>query len=59
MHYDFTRIIYVNVDAFKRRDFDVVIYHLKFDANFNNFKTKKIEFIMFFNRMLIFVEKRY
>ena len=59
VHHDFTRITYVNVDAFKQRNFDVVIYHLKSDANFNNFKIDEIEFIMFFSRMLIFVEKRY
>ena len=59
IHHDFTRITYVNVDVFKQRNFDVVIYHLKFDANFNNFKTKKIKFIMFFNRMLTSIEKRY
>ena len=42
IHHDFTRITYIDVNVFKRRDFDVVIYYLKFDANFNNFKQKKI-----------------
>ena len=59
IHHDFTRITYVNVDAFKRRDFDVIIYHLKPDADLNNFKISEIEFIMFFNRMLTSAEKRY
>ena len=59
IHHDFTRITYVNVDVFKRRDFDVVIYHLKSDADFNNFKIDEIELIMFFSRILISVEKRY
>ena len=59
MHYNSTCVIYIDINVFKRRDFDVVIYYLKFKANFNNSKHEKIEFILFFNRMLIFVEKRY
>ena len=59
MHHDFIKIMYIDVNAFKRRDFDVIIYHLKFDADFNNFKRKKIQLIMFLNRMFTFVEKRY
>ena len=59
IHYDFTRITYIDVNVLKRRDFDDVIYHLKFDANLNNFKQKKIQSIMFLNRMFIIVEKHY
>ena len=59
IYYDLTHIIYININAFKRREFNVVIYHLKFKTNFNNFKHKEIEFILFFNRILTFVEKRY
>ena len=59
IHYNSTRVTYINVDVFKRRGFDVVIYHLKFEANLNYFKHEKIEFILFLNRMLTFVEKRY
>ena len=40
IHHDFTRVTYIDVNVFKRRDFDVVIYHLKFNANFINFKQK-------------------
>ena len=59
VHHDPTRITYVNVDAFKRRDFDVVIYHLKPDADLNNLKISEIELIMFLNRMLISTKERY
>ena len=59
IHHDFTRVIYIDVDAFKRRDFGVIIYHLKNDANSNQFKRTDIEFIMFLSRMLTFAEKRY
>ena len=59
MYHDSTRIIYINVNVFKRRDFDVVIYHLKNEIDSNNFKHDEIEFILFLNRMLTFVEERY
>ena len=59
VHHDFIRITYIDVNVFKRRDFDVVIYHLKFDANLNNLKHEKIQSIIFLNRMLITIEKRY
>ena len=59
IYYNFTRIIYIDVNVFKRRNFDVVIYHLKLNADFNNFKHKKIQSIMFLNRMLTLIEKRY
>ena len=29
IHHDFIRVIYIDVNAFKRRNFDVIIYHLK------------------------------
>ena len=59
VHHDFIRVIYIDVDAFKRRDFDVIIYHLKKNVNSNQFKRIDIEFIMFLNRMFIFAKKRY
>ena len=42
IYYDFTWVLYIDINVFKRRNFDVIIYHLKFNANFNNFKRKKI-----------------
>ena len=59
MHHDFIRIIYIDVNDFKQRDFDVIIYHLKKNANSNQLKRTNIEFIMFLNRMFIFAKKRY
>ena len=59
IHHDLTCITYIDVNVFKRRDFDVMIYHLKFETNFNHFKHDEIESILFFNRMFIVVEKRY
>ena len=59
IYYNFTRIIYINMNIFKRCNFDVIIYYLKFKTNFNNFKHNKIKSILFFNRMFIVVEKQY
>ena len=59
VHHDFTHFTCIDVNVFKRRDFDVVIYYLKFDVNLNNFKHEKIQSIMFLNRILITIEKRY
>ena len=59
IHHDFIRVTYIDVDAFKRRDFDVIIYHLKNDVNSNQFKRIDIEFIMFLSRMLTSAKKRY
>ena len=59
MYYNLTCVIYININIFKYRNFNIVIYYLKLKANFNNFKHEKIEFILFFNRILIFVKKHY
>ena len=47
------------MNVFKRWDIEVIIYHLKLETDFNNFKRSKIEFIMFLNRMLISAKERY
>ena len=59
IYYNFTRVTYIDVNVFKQRSFKIIIYYLKFDANINNFKQKKIELIMFFNRMFTLIKKRY
>ena len=56
------RRIFVNLDASKKFDFDVMIYHVKIFVNWDKkdylFK-KIIEFILFLNRLLILAETRY
>ena len=59
IHHDFTRVTYINVDVFKRRGFEIVIYHLKSETDSNHLKHEKIESILFFSRMLTSVEERY
>ena len=59
IYYNFIRIIYIDVNVFKRCNFNVIIYHLKSKTNFNNFKHNEIESILFFNQMFTIVEKQY
>ena len=59
IYYNFIRIIYINVNAFKRYNFNIVIYYLKLEINSNNFKHNEIELILFFSRMFIVVKKWY
>ena len=41
IYYNFIRVTYINVNIFKQRDFEIIIYYLKFNTNVNNFKQKK------------------
>ena len=59
VHHDSIRPLYIDVNVFKRRSIEVIIYHLKLETNFNNFKRSEIEFIMFLSRMLTLTKKRY
>ena len=59
IYYNFTCVTYINVDVFKRRNFEIVIYYLKLETDFNNLKHEKIKSIMFFNRIFTSTKKRY
>ena len=59
VHHNFIKSFYIDVNVFKRRNIKIIIYHLKFETNFNNFKRFEIEFIMFLNRMFTSTKKRY
>ena len=59
MHFNSNRQFYIDIDVFKRREFETMIYHLKVDVNFDKFKRNDIEFVLFLNRMLNEIEIRY
>ena len=59
VHYDSIKSLYIDVNVFKRRNIKMIIYHLKFKINFNNFKRFEIEFIMFLNRIFTSTKKLY
>ena len=59
MHFNSNRQFYIDIDVFKRREFETMIYHFKIDVNFDKFKRNDIEFILFINRMLSEIETKY
>ena len=59
VYFSSNRQLYINIDVFKRREFEAMIYHLKVDVNFDKFKRNDIEFILFLSRMLSEIETRY
>ena len=57
IHHNFARQFYVDVDVSYKRDFRVTVYHVKRKKIIYN--KKNIEFILFFNKILISTEFRY
>lgn len=61
IHFDSLRQLYVNFNAFKERDFEALVFHVKkADMNFKKYSScNLIEFILFLSRLLISIETRY
>lgn len=59
VHFDRNRILYIDIDVFKQRDFDAIIYHLKKDVNLEKSRKTNVKSILFLSRLLNFVETRY
>ena len=59
IHFNLKRILYINIDVFKRREFDAMIYHFKFDVDFVKSKRFHIESILFLFRMFNEIETKY
>ena len=59
VYFSSNRQLYINIDVFKRREFEAMIYHLKVDVNFDKFKRNDIELILFLSRMLSEIETKY
>ena len=67
VHFDKNRILFINFDVNKKRDWNVMMYHVKIDKFhvnvdadfFISFKKQNVEFIMFLNKILSSTEKRY
>ena len=59
VHYDNTRRLYADIDVFKKRDYDVEIYHVKSDSIDDDFRKTNIEHVMFLFKILNDVESRY
>ena len=67
VHFDKNRILFIDFDVSKKRDWNVMMYHVKIDKFhvnvdadfFISFKKQNVEFIMFLNKILSSTEKRY
>ena len=59
VHFDRNRILYINIDASKRRDFEAIIYYLKSEANAEKSRRIDVKSILFLNRLLNFAKSRY
>ena len=59
VHFNHDRELYINVNAFKQRDFEAMIYHLKSNADSEKSCRIDIEFILFLSRLLNSAEIRY
>ena len=69
VHYNRFRQLYIDVDASKERDLNIMIYHIKIRKNKNensifrddfvSFDKLDIESILFLNKILSSIEKRY
>ena len=52
-------MLYIDIDVFKRRDFEIMIYYLKFETNFKKSRKIDVESIFFLSRLFNFVKTRY
>ena len=57
IHHDRFCKLFANVNVLHKRDFNVTIFHVK--KNKNDFIKVDIEFIFFFNKILIFAKFKY
>ncbi len=59
-HFEDLRKLFIDVNTFKKRDIDVMIFHIKKNLDQEiHFKRADIESIMFLNKILTFAETRY
>ena len=62
IYFDHTRFLYIDINAFKRWKFDVMIYHNRSNFNYSSEKYSKkfdIQSVLFLSRLLINFETRY
>ncbi len=59
MHFDRDRMIYIDINAFKKREFKAIIYYLKKDVNSKKLTRRNVKSILFLNCLLNDAESRY
>ena len=59
INFNSKQILYINIDVFKRRELNAMIYHFKFDVDFVKSKRFDIESILFLFRMFNEIKTKY
>lgn len=59
IYFNLKRQFYIDINVFKWREFDAMIYYFKTNNNFNKFKRNDIKFILFLNKILNEIEFKY
>ena len=65
VYFNLDKILFIDVDVFKKLKFDIVIYHVKNENNYREINIKllivknDIKLILFFSKYLTNVENRY
>jgi len=59
IHFDKNRVLYIDINASKQREFDLIIYYLKSSVNFAKSCHIDIESIFFLSRLLNLAKSRY
>lgn len=59
-HFDSTKVLYADINAFKSHDFEAIIYHISVSCD-DSFKISRInvQFIIFLSKMFTDVKKKY
>ena len=52
MYFNRNRMLYIDIDAFKKREFKAIIYYLKKSVNLKKLTRRDIKSILFLNRLL-------
>ena len=60
MHFDKIKVFYINIDALKQREFDIIIYYFK-SKYINSKKSKRINIksILFLNQLFNLTKSKY
>ena len=64
LHFNFNKILFINVNTFKKLKFDIVIYYVKYEKKYREINKLLIvkdnmKLILFFSKYLTNVENRY
>ena len=59
IYFNKNNIFYIDINVFKRRDFEIMIYYFKNKIDAKKSKRFNIEFILFLSKLLNIVESYY